>query len=144
MKLSEHFTLEEAIHSETATRNGLDNTPTPAIIENMTKAAVGMEGIRALLGVPVLVSSWYRSPEVNRAVRSSTTSAHLLGWAVDFIAPQFGSPRDICKRLLLAKIPFDQLIFEGTWVHVSFAPAMRNQVLTAHFGATTTYTTGVD
>jgi hypothetical protein len=57
----------------------------------------------------------------------------VAGYAADFISPTFGEPIKIVKALAATNVQFDQLIQEGTWVHVSFAPAMRRQVLTAHF-----------
>jgi zinc D-Ala-D-Ala carboxypeptidase len=81
---------------------------------------------------------------VNRAVGGSAISAHCNGDADDFIVPEFGTPQQVAKRIRDAGIPFDQLIFEGTWVHISFARAMRGQVLTAHFnGGPATYTEGI-
>ena len=65
----------------------------------------------------------------------SPSSQHLTGNACDFVAPGYGSPRQVCELLVhqAALIRFDQLICEGSWVHVSFAANRRNQVLTAHF-----------
>jgi hypothetical protein len=144
VNLSPHFTLEEATFSQTAARKGITNMPDDDTVKNMKIAADKMEEVRATLGVPVHVNSWYRSPELNAAVGGSTKSAHTTGFAIDFIAPQYGSPQDVCKAIVKAGIGFDQIIFEGTWVHISFAPTQRNKVLTAHFGAgKTTYTEGL-
>ena len=64
---------------------------------------------------------------------SSLLKAHPKGFAADFICSQFGTPLKIVQALAKSKIKFDQLIMEQTWVHVSFAPAMRQQILTATF-----------
>lgn len=134
-RLSDHFTLAELCHSETAIRKGLPNTPSPEIRSNMGVMAQGLEAVRSLLGgVPIIVSSGYRSPELNRAIGGSPTSAHCQGWAADFIAPAFGTPLEICTEIAASGIPFDQLIEEGTWVHISFDPRCRRDVKTAHFG----------
>lgn len=133
MKLSEHFDLSEAIASDTAERLGLDNTPSDTVLQNMKKAAVGLELVRSLLLVPISISSWYRSLLLNRAIGSSDTSAHRQGWAIDFKAPAFGTPKDICEAIVKSDIKFDQLIFEGSWVHISFDPLMKGQKLTAIF-----------
>lgn len=144
MNLSPHFTLAEATFSQTATRLGVDNTPDAEIIERMKEAAEGMEKVRDFLGVPIHVNSWFRSDKLNAAVGGAKGSAHSLGWAVDFTAPQYGTPEAVCKAIVRSGISFDQIIFEGTWVHISFAPTQRNKVLTAHFGAgKTTYTEGL-
>jgi zinc D-Ala-D-Ala carboxypeptidase len=145
MELSEHFTLEEATSSNIAAREGLTNTPDDFILENMKKAAKGMEKVRSLLGFPIVVSSWYRSVPVNKAAKGSATSSHPKGWAIDFICPRYGTPKQICELIVKSGIKFDQLIFEGTWVHISFEPELRGQVLTAKFrpGKKTQYFTGI-
>lgn len=144
MNLSKHFTLAELTHSDMAARRGIDNTPTGHALENLKRLAATLEEIRQLLGVPVVVSSGYRSPSVNKAVGGSTVSAHCDGLAADFIAPGFGTPQEVARAIRDSGIKFDQLIFEGTWVHVSVSPKMRRQVLTAHFnGGPATYTTGI-
>lgn len=128
--LSPHFTLDELTASETAARRGIDNDPPPGVVERLKHTAIGLEAIRTRLGAPLHVSSGYRSPALNAAVGGSRNSAHVDGDAVDFICPRFGSPNVIVSALRDAGIPFDQLIEEfGRWVHVSFAPAMRGQVL---------------
>ena len=152
MNLSEHFTLEELTFSSTAARRGIDNTASAEIVEHLTVTAAGLEKVRALLGDPLHIDSGYRCPALNAAVGGVPTSAHTTGYAADFICPPAGAPIDIvhkivahnehCKAQMLGAdmISFDQLIQEGTWVHISFAPTMRNQVLTAHFaGGKATY-----
>lgn len=128
--LSPNFTLEELTLSQTASRRSLDNTPPPAVLEHLKATALRMEAVRELLMRPILVSSGYRSPAVNAAVGGVPTSAHTQGWAVDFISPGFGDPLHICKAIEASKLEFDQVIQEGTWVHISFAPTMRRQCLT--------------
>lgn len=153
MHLSDHFTLEEAVLSQTASRQKIDNTPSSPVIATMMKTANGMERIRALLQFPLIISSWYRSPNLNHAVGGVPNSQHLTGEAVDFICPAFGTPRDICKRIIgfPELISFDQLILEHTWVHVSFSaiPTVPNkkQVLSllssGHYAAGLTDKEGV-
>ena len=121
--LSEHFTLDEAIASQTADRLGIDNTPTPEIVTAASKTAVKMEKVRVVLGnKSIKVSSWIRMPELNKAVGSRPGSQHEKGEAVDFICPTFGSPLDVCREIIKHKdlINFDQLILEHTWVHISW------------------------
>jgi zinc D-Ala-D-Ala carboxypeptidase len=131
MNLSEHFTLEEATASETATRLGINNQPNEQQLENMKKAAEGMEKVRALLGKSIHVNSWLRLPEVNVAVGGSKVSSHMDGWAVDFVCKDFGNPLAVCQAIEAAGIQFDQMIHEyATWTHISFAPEMRKQKLT--------------
>jgi hypothetical protein len=131
MQLSEHFTLEEATYSETATRLGINNQPSPAQLENMKKAAQALEHVRALLAKPMHINSWLRLPDVNVAVGGSKISSHMDGWAIDFTCKDFGTPLLVCKAIEDSGIQFDQLIHEySTWTHISFAPEMRNQKLT--------------
>lgn len=131
MNLSNNFTLEEATFSETAVRLGINNQPSPEQLENMKIAAEGMEKIRSLLGKPIRVNSWLRLPEVNVAVGGSKISSHMDGWAIDFTCAGFGDPYTVAKALKESDIQVDQCIHEfGRWVHVSFAPQMRNQFLT--------------
>lgn len=131
MNLSNNFTLEEATFSETAVRMGINNQPSPEQLENMKIAADGMEKIRALLGKPIRVNSWLRLPHVNVAVGGSKISSHMDGWAIDFTCAGFGDPYTVAKALKESDIQVDQCIHEfGRWVHVSFAPQMRNQFLT--------------
>jgi hypothetical protein len=144
MNLSPHFTLAEATLSQLAVRKHLINVPSSDVLENMRQAARQMEKVRALLGVPIYVNSWFRSEDLNAAVGGAAGSAHTLGWAIDFTATAFGPPKMVCEAIAQTDIGFDQLIFEGTWVHISFAPTGRSQILTAHFGpGRTTYTSGL-
>lgn len=130
MNLSEHFSLEEATHSDTAIRLGINNQPDARQLENMKKAALGMEQVRALLGKSISVNSWIRLPAVNVAVGGSKVSSHMDGWAIDFVC-SFGTPYAVCKAIEASGIKFDQMIHEyGKWTHISFAPEMRQQKLT--------------
>ena len=144
-KLSEHFTLEELTFSSTAQRKQIDNNPPAEVLDNMKRLAAGLEEVRAALGnKPMRINSGYRSPKLNRAVGGARLSAHMAGYAADFVCPEFGSPLKIVKALAATGIQFDKLIQEGTWVHISFAPEARRQLLTAHFGPNgTSYTAGV-
>ena len=144
MQISEHFTLEEFTASQTATRRGLNNTPSPQMIEKLKRTAQKMEQVRALLGKPIFINSAYRSPSVNRAIGGAATSQHCKGEAVDFVAPRFGTPKQICRAIMASNIVYDQLIFEGSWVHISFADKPRRSNLTAVFrNGTASYLTGI-
>lgn len=132
MNLTDHFTLEELTHSQTAARLGLDNEPPPDVVDALTRTAHGLEMVRVLLQAPILVSSGYRSPKVNRAVGGAANSQHILGEAADFTAPGFGPPEMIVRAIMRSTrpIPYDQLIVEyGRWVHISFSREPRHQAL---------------
>jgi zinc D-Ala-D-Ala carboxypeptidase len=122
-KLSTNFTLEEALHSQTAVRKGISNTPSSEHLANIKLTALSMEIVRTVLtDKPILVSSWYRSPEVNTLVGGAIASQHSSGEAVDFICPGYGTPYLCCMRLREFRevLNYDQLIYEGSWVHISF------------------------
>ena len=144
MNLSPHFTLEEFTQSQTAARKGISNVPPPAVVEVLKLTALGLEGVRTLLGNPITVNSGYRSPELNKAIGGVGKSQHVTGEAVDFICPGFGAPVDVCKAIVRSGLKFDQLIQEGTWTHISFSAQPRGDVLTAHFNASgVSYTRGL-
>jgi len=141
--MSLHFSMSELTASDMAVRLGIDNTPSAEIVANLEVLAMGLEDIRDILGHPMRISSGYRCPKLNTAVKGSRTSAHMDGFAADFTCPAFGTPLEVVKSIERSPIMFDQCIQEGTWVHISFDPRERRQVLTAHFGAGgTTYTIG--
>lgn len=121
--LSTHFSFNEAIASETAARNNIQNLPDMSVLAVMITAAQKMENVRDYLATPIHVNSWFRSLSLNRELKSKDTSQHIKGEAIDFISPAYGSPSLIAKRLAAAKeiIGFDQLILEHDWVHISFA-----------------------
>lgn len=121
-KLTEHFDWAEVTRSDTASRKGIDNSLPSSLLPTIQKTATRMERVRAVLGAPVHITSWYRCLALNAVLGSKPTSKHILGEAVDFDAPSYGSPKDICLRLINRKeiIQWDQLILEHTWVHISW------------------------
>jgi len=129
MQLSAHFTLEEATYSETAVRMHIDNQPSEKQLQNMKIAAEHLELVRELSG-PMRVNSWLRLPAVNEAVGGSKISSHMDGWAID-CSSSTHTPYELCQIVKNAGIKFDQMIHEyGRWMHISFAPEMRQQELT--------------
>lgn len=122
MNLTQHFTLKEA---ETTT-TGLDNRiKDPNIIARVINTATNMELVRAILGrKPIHINSWYRSPAVNKSVGGTSSSEHSLGAAVDFTCASYGTPFQVAQSLLAnaSILNYNQLIYEQTWVHISFPP----------------------
>lgn len=147
--LSPHFRLSELLVSNTGARAGLDNMPSAAVVVNLRRLADVLELVRSyLFNTAIVISSGYRSPAINALIGGAVNSAHVQGLAVDFTAPGYGRPSAIVKAIAGSGILFDQLIFEGTWVHLGLAPqgqAPRMQVLTAVFqhGRPTTYVQGI-
>lgn len=129
--LSTNFTLEELTDSQTATRMGIDNTPDEMTLAVLKYTCYGLEEVRKLLGdKPLLISSGYRSIALNRAIGSKDSSQHVLGQAVDFTCPTFGTPAEIVRRIVDSEIKFDQCILEfDRWVHISFSPRSRRHAL---------------
>ena len=128
--LSAHFSIEEATVSQTASRLGIDNDPPLDVVLNMKRAALGMEQVRQLLGQPIHINSWYRCPELNKAVGSKPTSDHLTGFAIDFTCPTYGKPEQIVKAILASNIDFKQVIYEfNSWVHIAFNGMQRQALI---------------
>jgi hypothetical protein len=143
MNLSDNFTLEQLTASAIALRKGIANVPSADTIENLKLLAQTLERVQKLLG-PIHIDSAYRSIRVNLAVGGSSHSAHLDGYAADIVAAGRG-PREVCEAIAGAGIPFDQLIQEGTWTHLSVDPRMRGEILTAHFlNGKVAYTQGLE
>ncbi len=128
MQLTRNFYLSEFTNSQTARRLGLSNNPSPEHVENITALCVNvLEPIRSAWGRPVVISSGYRSPQVNAAVGGSRTSQHCNGQAADIEI--FGIDNcDLC-RWIDENLDYDQLILEfhnhsegpnSGWVHVSY------------------------
>jgi len=119
---SPNFSLDELTFSETATRKGIDNTPSDDVLDNLYKTAMEMENVRELLNNnPILISSGYRCLELNTLLGSKPTSAHIRGLACDFTCPKFGDPHDIVDAIFRSDILYDQIILEfDKWVHLAF------------------------
>lgn len=130
-ELTKHFSLREATRSKKADELGISNDPSPAELDRIMETALQMERVRSICGdKPINVSSWFRNQQVNKAVGGVQDSAHLRGDAVDFTCPGFGNPLAVCKAIIESDLLFDQIIWEyGRWVHISFDPRMRRQVL---------------
>ena len=142
-RLSDHFSLEELTHSDTALRLKLSNLPPTADLVRLTATAQAMEAVRDLLGKPIQVSSGYRGAALNKAVGGAKSSAHCFGYAVDFRCDAFGSPYEVCKAIASSAIVFDQLIHEyGRWTHISFDPRRRKAPLSI-FSAKRGYLNGI-
>lgn len=134
-RLSVHFSLDELTRSQTASRLGINNQPTPEVVAMLRRLAITLlEPIRDLLGAPLHVDSGYRSPALNGAVGGAASSAHLDGRAADLVPIGVGlvAAFDFIRR---SSLPFDQVILEcGAWIHVAVArpgDAPRRQALEA-------------
>ncbi|MFM7008692.1 MAG: D-Ala-D-Ala carboxypeptidase family metallohydrolase [Betaproteobacteria bacterium] len=145
-QLTPHFSLEELTHSDYAQANGIDNSLPEYLLETARSTAQMAERIRTHLStvagqeVPLRVSSAWRSPELDRAIRGRPkTGDHALMQAIDFTAPLFGSPFEVAKALapVISVLGIGQLIYEcpipgKQWVHVSSRTPIKpvNRVIT--------------
>jgi zinc D-Ala-D-Ala carboxypeptidase len=120
MNLSEHFTLEELTASETAARNGWDNSPNLNELSNLKRLAEFLEQVKTVVGgKPVMINSAFRSKLVNDAVGSKDTSQHRIGCAADIRVPGM-TPDEVVKAVIAADIGYDQVIREfDRWTHIS-------------------------
>lgn len=120
MKLSKYFDLEEFLVSETAARLNISNVPVSGIHLKLERLAETMDEVRELLGHPVIITSGYRSFELNKAVGGAPHSDHIKGLACDFICPRFGPPAVVCAAIRDSQIQFRQLINEfNKWTHIA-------------------------
>ena len=120
MQLSPNFTLEELTRSDAAARNGWDNTPNEAEIENLKRLAGLLQDVKAAVGgKAVMINSGFRNKQVNDSVGSKDTSQHRLGCAADIRVPGM-KPREVVEACIAANVPFDQIILEfDSWTHIS-------------------------
>lgn len=134
MKKIKYFRLSEFINSATAKRLGIDNTPSFEVVDNLNRLADYLDDIREKLGKPILVSSGYRCPRLNKAVGGVVNSQHQKGFAADLVCDDMPKLESILRETG----GFDQLIKEHQkgcnryWYHVSLCPRNgkpRNQII---------------
>ncbi len=139
--ISEHISYKEGVYSITALRLGLNNDPTKAHLTNMELLAEKIfEPLRKHVNGPIKINSFYRGPELNKAIGGSANSQHCKGQAMD-IDDVYGymSNADMYEYIK-NNLSFDQMIWEfgnsdnPDWVHVSYVneEANRNRCLLAY------------
>ena len=140
MQLSKNLALAEVMRSETAKRKGISNMPTPEHIENFKLLAEKVfQPIREHFGIPIILSSGYRSKALNTAVGGALSSQHCTGEAIDIDMDGTTIKNADVFNFIKDNLNFDQLIWEfGTndnpdWVHVSYESTgkQRKQILKA-------------
>ena len=125
MKITEHFSLEEFERSDTAKRLGIDNSVPKGLLPNIQALCENvLEPVRQHFGVPIYLSSGYRCPALNKAVKGATASQHMKGEAADiYIKTSQLTLRDV-YLWMIDNLVFDQLIWEvrptSKWIHVSY------------------------
>ena len=133
-KISKHISLHEGVYSRTAERLGLKNDPTDAHLENMKLICEKVfEPLRTHVGGPIKINSFYRGPELNKAIGGSAKSQHCHGQAID-IDDTFGHASNAeMYNWIKANLDYDQMIWEfGTdqnpnWVHISYVSPEKNR-----------------
>ena len=153
MKLSKNLSLDEVIYSQTALRRDIDNTPTEEHIKNLKYVAEKIfQPIREHFGVPIYVSSGYRSKDLNEAIGGSPRSFHSHGMALDL--DQDGRNKGVSNadvfNFIKDNLQFTELIWEfgnennPNWVHVAIAPGReeeKNTKIAQKINNRTTYST---
>jgi len=132
--ISKHISDKESVYSRTALRRGVDNTPTEEHKNNMVKLAEEVfEPLRAYVGGPVKINSFYRSPKLNKVIGGSSKSQHCNGQAID-IDDTFGRATNAeMYNFIKENLDFDQMIWEfgddsnPNWVHVSYVSPKENR-----------------
>ena len=137
--LSTHFCLKEFTESETARKRGIANIPPEEAVENLRRLCENcLEPLREALGLPVVITSGFRTKELNALLaHSSKHSQHMTGQAADFYVASTSSATDGAQRELLIKafreiltnpkIDYDQLILYPSFIHVSYVSRERNR-----------------
>ena len=135
MQLTNHISLTEATKSNTAERLGIDNFPNSYILSKMQKTATQLfEPLRIFVGEPIYISSFYRSPELNKVIGGSSRSQHCKGEAID-IDDVYSNRYTNADYFNYIKenLPFDQLIWEfgdddsPSWVHMSYTEDLKER-----------------
>ncbi len=132
--ISKHISYKEGVYSRTAMRRGIKNNPNAEQMENMiTIAEEVFEPLRMWVGGPIKINSFFRSPELNKAIGGSSKSQHCLGQAMD-IDDTFGKMSNAdMYEFIKENLDFDQMIWEfgddnnPDWVHVSYVSAEENR-----------------
>lgn len=132
--MGKYFSIAELTKSETANKRKINNKPTKEV-ENCLNQLIDniLDPLRKAYGQPIIVSSGYRCPELNKAVGGARTSQHTLGQAADIHTESNSkeSNKQLFELIKQLKLPFDQLIneYNYSWVHVSYSNRNRRQIL---------------
>lgn len=133
-KISKHVSYKEATFSQTATRRDIDNTPSEEVLKRMQGVAENIfEPLRAHVGGPIKINSFYRSPLLNTAIGGSKSSQHTRGEAIDIDDTLGNMSNKDMFTFIKDELDFDQIIWEfgddenPAWVHVSYVSPENNR-----------------
>ena len=132
--ISKHISDREGVYSITATRRGIDNTPDKEHLDNMKLLAEKIfEPLRKWVGGPIRINSFYRGPELNKAIGGSSKSQHCKGQAIDIYDTVCHKANAQMYAWIKDNVDFDQMIWEfgddenPNWVHVSYVSPEENR-----------------
>jgi len=132
--ISKHISDREGVYSTTATRRGIDNTPDKEHLDNMKLLAEKIfEPLRKWVGGPIRINSFYRGPELNKAIGGSSKSQHCKGQAMDIDDNGCHKTNAEMYAWIKDNVEFDQMIWEfgnddnPNWVHVSYVSPEENR-----------------
>lgn len=137
MKISKHVSYKEGVHSNTALRKGLDNTPNEDQLKCMREVAENLfEPLREWVGGPIKINSFFRGEPTNTAIGGSKYSQHMKGQAMD-IDDTFGHKTNAeMYHYIKDNLEFDQMVWEfgseypngnPNWVHISWVSHRPNR-----------------
>jgi zinc D-Ala-D-Ala carboxypeptidase len=132
--ISKHISYREGVYSHTATRRGIENTPNNEQLDCMEKIADEIfEPLREWVGGPIKINSFFRCPELNKAIGGSSKSQHCKGQAIDIDDTFHRASNAEMYHFIKENLDFDQIIWEfgdddnPDWVHVSYVSPEDNR-----------------
>ena len=140
-KISKHVSYREGVYSTTALRLGLNNDPSDDHLQNMKLLSEKIfEPLRMYVGGPIKINSFYRGPELNKAIGGSSKSQHCHGQAMDIDDTYGVMSNATMYKWIKENLDYDQMIWEfgadnnPAWVHVSYVDpgSNRNRCLKAY------------
>lgn len=127
-----YFTIQELTNSDTAKKKGIKNVPNDKELQNLIRLVENvLDPLRETYGKPIVITSGFRSKELNKAVGGAKTSQHTLGEAADIRSVADTKEENMKLFKLAQSLPFDQLIneYDYDWVHISYSDRNRHQIL---------------
>ena len=132
--ISKHISYKEGTNSVTAIRRGIDNTPNDKQLDNMVLLAEKVfEPLRVWVGGPIKINSFFRCPQLNKAIGGSTKSQHCHGQAIDIDDTYGKVANSEMYHYIKSNLDFDQMIWEfgdddnPDWVHISYVSEDKNR-----------------
>ena len=132
--ISKHISYKEGVYSITATRRGINNDPNDEQLNNMELLAEKVfEPLREWVGGPIKINSFFRCPELNKAIGGSSKSQHCHGQAIDIDDTYGKVANSEMYHYVKSNLDFDQMIWEfgdddnPDWVHISYVSEEDNR-----------------